>query len=501
MFQNKNFKRLKQKLPKHFITAIIINVTLITFQIFYLVKRISYLSSEIPLWYTKPWGLAQLAQKTDIWMIPIVTTFVVIGGLLISLYAKNKYMRYADETYLFLTSIYNFILTYSLIRIIKISSIPFDPLVSPLVLELVIPFVLASLLVYIIAPKFISFAHDYGIVTSPKHIHPAMILREPSARGGGLLVALVFILLTVLLVPLTKVIIGLIVAVLVLSITGIADDIQNTNPFSKLKFMENPALRLVLQAIATCIVIYAGVRINFINNPFDGFLFLNEFTLNIGGTEFAPLALLITFVWILWIINMLSWSNGVDGQYSGIVTITALVIGIVALRNLIADPNQLHISKMAIILAGASIGLLPFNWHPSKIMWGFSATSAGIIIATLSLLTQAKVSVSILALLIPFLDAGVTVVRRLLQKKSPLRGDRGHLHHLLMERGWGVKQIAVFYWASAALLGLIAVAATDRAVPLVVLTVGGLVLFPIVLLNFASFKEKPVIQSDAIQEL
>jgi len=81
------------------------------------------------------------------------------------------------------------------------------------------------------------------------------------------------------------------------------------------------------------------------------------------------------------------------------------------------------------------------------------------------------------------MDGLITVARRLINKQNPLKGDRGHLHHLLLNRGWSVKQIAVFYWVSTAVLGLIGLYSSDKDLPLLILTCGGIVSFFIILLN------------------
>jgi UDP-GlcNAc:undecaprenyl-phosphate GlcNAc-1-phosphate transferase len=116
-------------------------------------------------------------------------------------------------------------------------------------------------------------------------------------------------------------------------------------------------------------------------------------------------------------------------------------------------------------------------------MWGFGATSAGIVLASLSILASTKISISILVLLVPFMDGLITVIRRIVNKQNPLKGDKSHLHHLLLNRGWSVKQIAVFYWISTAILGLVGLYSSDKDLPLLVLTLGGIVSFAIILLN------------------
>ena len=92
---------------------------------------------------------------------------------------------------------------------------------------------------------------------------------------------------------------------------------------------------------------------------------------------------------------------------------------------------------------------------PTKIMAGYGAGSlAGFYLAILSILSGAKVATALLVLAIPTIDACFVIARRLTNGKSPLWGDRGHLHHRLMDLGWGKRRIAAFYWLSTAILGL-----------------------------------------------
>jgi UDP-GlcNAc:undecaprenyl-phosphate GlcNAc-1-phosphate transferase len=103
------------------------------------------------------------------------------------------------------------------------------------------------------------------------------------------------------------------------------------------------------------------------------------------------------------------------------------------------------------------LGFLPWNFYPQKIMPGFSgSTLAGYMLAVLSILSTTKVGTLIVVLGVPLVDTGYTIVRRILSGKSPVWGDRGHLHHKLLDMGLSKRQVSIFYWATAALLGLIA---------------------------------------------
>lgn len=487
--KKRDFKKL---IPSQFTNIITINLIIIATQISYILLRFNVINEQIPFWYTKNWGTDQLATKQAIYLIPITSLLILILGAFATLYTKRKNIRLGELILLTLITTANTFLLYSLYTIVSIASLPFEPLIATEFTNLIPPFFTAIILSFLLAPRFIKLAKKYNLVTDPGiHKHPGMLLKRPSARGGGIIFAIVFIITCVIFVPINKELIGLIAAITITSLVGLIDDIENTNPRFKFKSLTKPLARLLfwLPLAAAFIIFFSGITIDSINNPLNGALLFNQFTIDIFGTTFAPLAIGVTFLWVLWLINMLSWSNGVDGQYAGIISITGIVIAILALRLVDLEPVQENVAVMAIILAGASIGLIPYTWHPSKMMWGFSATAAGIVIATLSIITRTKIAASVVVLLIPFLDGVITVLRRLLQGNSPFKADRYHLHHLLLQRGWGVKSIVIFYWITTAIFGLIAILAAERALPLLILTIGGIIAFIIASMNFIAIKK------------
>jgi len=72
------------------------------------------------------------------------------------------------------------------------------------------------------------------------------------------------------------------------------------------------------------------------------------------------------------------------------------------------------------------------------------------------------------------LDFGVVIVSRLIKGKSPVWGDRGHLHHKLLAMGWGKRRVALFYWLTAVVLGWVALKIDARKKLLIMLGLGGL---------------------------
>jgi UDP-GlcNAc:undecaprenyl-phosphate GlcNAc-1-phosphate transferase len=480
-------EKLREKNLSNFLSNVLISVLLFI----YILMRHKYVNEEIPFWYTKSWGDSQLAPKIYLYLIPLMSLAINLLGLFISILNKF-YVRYLENIVWYLVLFVNLFLSGSVLRIIRISSVPYDPIVDPLYVSLIPSFIFAFLLMRVLMPYFIDYAKQKKIITNPKiHDHPGMVLKSPSARGGGFVYAIVFLLSAVFFVGFKKELTALYVSILMTAILGIVDDYQNTHPKSSYRALENPFLRLFLLFISVLPVIFSGVMIFTISNPFGGIFDMDIFTLNIGGSIISVIPLVVTSFWVVWLMNVLSWSNGVDGQFPGIVGISSILISLLALRFDEITHFHRQVAILAAISAGASFGSVKFNWHPSKIMWGFGAMSAGLIIAILAIMAQAKIAVSILIILIPFLDAMFSVSRRLLKGKNPLRGDRGHLHHILLDRGWGVNKIALFYWFATAVFGLIGFLSPEWIVLKLTLIIMGIVAFGLVILNISfSFGKK-----------
>lgn len=471
---------LRKRFSSKISNLIFINLSFVVFQYLYLQSRFEFINTKVPFWYTNLWGQAQLADKSFLYLIPVTSLAITLLALVFVIPLKRYYVRTGITVLTLITVFSNFVLTYSLLRIIFVASVPFEPLVKPLYLELFVPGFLSFLAVTYVLPAFINLMHTKNIVTNPAiHIHPGMLLKEPTARGGGVFYGSAFIILSVLFIGIPAGFVSLYFALILLSLLGYADDFQNTHPESKLKFLENPYIRLILLFFTVSIVSTLGAKIFSVSLPFAGSYSFNSLIIS----------MIITSVWIVWVLNVLSWSNGIDGQYAGIVGVASLVIMILALR---FEPLELihkQVATLAAVSAGLSFAMARFTWHPSKILWGFGAVCAGLVLSVLSILISSKIITSILIILVPFLDAAVTVIRRLIQKKNPLKGDRGHLHHILLKKGWSNRRIAVFYWFTTALFGGLSILTVERFTIQAGLIIVGIVAFLIVILNLGLLKK------------
>jgi UDP-GlcNAc:undecaprenyl-phosphate GlcNAc-1-phosphate transferase len=95
-------------------------------------------------------------------------------------------------------------------------------------------------------------------------------------------------------------------------------------------------------------------------------------------------------------------------------------------------------------------------------------------LGVLSILSTAKVGTLIVVLGILTIDAIYVIGRRVLSGKSPVWGDRRHLHHRLMKMGWGKRRVAIFYWLTTLALGAVALQVDARKKLLIMLGLGGL---------------------------
>lgn len=235
-----------------------------------------------------------------------------------------------------------------------------------------------------------------------------------------------------------------------LTAVGVLDDI----------FDIHPIIRLGAGLLASLIVVGAGIGIAYVSNPLGpGVIPLSSPTLTLSvlgeQREIWIVSSLFAVFFILWNMNVLNWAKGVDGQLPGFVSIAAIFIGLLSLR-FQDDPTTFNTAHLSFIVAGAYLGLLIWNWYPQKMMPGYGAGSlAGFFLSVLAILSGAKVATTLMVLAIPTADGIFTIARRILAGKSPLWGDRGHLHHKLMDLlGWGRQRIAVFYWSASLLLGV-----------------------------------------------
>ncbi|MGB6838708.1 MAG: MraY family glycosyltransferase [Microgenomates group bacterium] len=316
----------------------------------------------------------------------------------------------------------------------------------------ILPGLVSLSVAYVVTPFVIKLAKRFGIIDDPKKSkHPKVIHTYPVPRGGGLPIFLAIFITSLLFLPLDKHLRGILAGTLVLAVMGILDDKYNLSPY----------LRLLIGLFAAGLPIIGGIGISFISNPFNGIIDLShpQIAFELFG-EIRTIWIISDFfalLWIVFLMNMLNMgAKGIDGQLPGVSAIAAITIAALSLK-FSADIAQWPVIILAAITAGAFLGFLPWNFYPQKIMPGYGgSTLAGYLLAVLSILSTTKVGTLMVVLGVPLVDTGYTIVRRTLAGKSPVWGDRKHLHHKLLDAGLSKKQVSAFYWLVTALLGCLA---------------------------------------------
>ena len=226
-------------------------------------------------------------------------------------------------------------------------------------------------------------------------------------------------------------------------------------------------IKFILQIVAALIAVWHGVVIQAIASPFP---FGEPYW------DFGIMAVPITVIWIVAVTNSVNLIDGLDGLADGVSTIAALTMLIIAL--LLRD------LKMAVIcaaLVGACVGFIPYNRNPAKIFMGDTgATFLGYMLATVSVTGLFKLY-AVISFIVPFIILGFPIfdtasafTRRILKGQNPMKADRSHTHHKLIDMGMNQKQAVATLYLIATVLGLCAVMIVTRGYIKVILSIAAL---------------------------
>jgi UDP-GlcNAc:undecaprenyl-phosphate GlcNAc-1-phosphate transferase len=167
----------------------------------------------------------------------------------------------------------------------------------------------------------------------------------------------------------------------------------------------------------------------------------------------------ITVLWIVGVCNSINFFDNHDGGAAGTVTVITFFLFFIAY-----DRQQVLVSALAIVTAGATAGFLLWNRHPAKIYMGDAGSLfLGIIISVLTIRlspgvvpTYKSLAIPLFLMATPILDTTVAVISRIARGISPFQGGRDHLSHRLMRKGLNRRITAFTLWGLAALYGAIA---------------------------------------------
>ena len=262
---------------------------------------------------------------------------------------------------------------------------------------LVFSFILAFLLTIYGTPIAKNVAYRYKILDYPDGRLKNQ--KKPVPYLGGLILYFAFISPVSLLFTFNRELLGILFAGSILLIVGLFDDLQAMTP----------GIKFVFQIVATYILMKSGI---------------------IMSLMFLPpwLNTILSFIWILSMINAFNIIDIMDGLASCIGMIVCFTIFIIAALN-----GNFLISILAVSLGAALAGFLKFNWQPAKIYLGDSGSMfIGLVLGSIVILldysyTNEFAFISgVLILAIPIFDMIYVIFLRLLKGKSPFFGNPDH---------------------------------------------------------------------------
>ena len=297
-------------------------------------------------------------------------------------------------------------------------------------------FLVALAVAALLTPPVARLAVRVGAVDEPRD--RGLAARSTPLLGGLGILAGVLVAALIWL-PVDQQTTGILLGAVAIAAIGAADDVHELSP----------ALKLAGQLAAALIPVLAGVRVEHITLPFLGAL---DFGTWLGGT--------LTVIGLVGLMNVVNFSDGVDGLAAGVCAISAVAFSVIAF-----DLGRTEAGVLAAIVAGAALGFLVHNFHPASIFMGdCGALLLGFLLGCTavqgSLKTNALIAlVGPLAILaVPFLDTSFVIARRLKYRRAPWSADAHHFHHRMARIGFSQRRTVLYLYAWTFMLAGLAVA-------------------------------------------
>lgn len=296
------------------------------------------------------------------------------------------------------------------------------------------PFLLAALISYILTPYIRVLAFKVRAIDRPDN---RKVHKKIMPRLGGLAIYISFMLGVIASMELTKDVIGIMIGGTLILAVGVLDD----------KYQLSAKVKLLGQIAAACVLIAFDIRIEWINNPFGGYFYLDY------------LSVPFTVFWIVSFINIVNLIDGLDGLAAGVTAIASITVLLVA-----AQMGYYQIAIMTAALTGGIIGFIRYNFSPAVIFMGDTGSMfIGYILGAISVFGAVKTAATIalivpaIALGLPIIDTAFAIVRRYNNGRPIFQPDKGHLHHRLIAMGMNQRQAVLLMYGITAALGVGAV--------------------------------------------
>jgi UDP-GlcNAc:undecaprenyl-phosphate/decaprenyl-phosphate GlcNAc-1-phosphate transferase len=236
---------------------------------------------------------------------------------------------------------------------------------------------------------------------------------------------------------------GVLLGAAVITLVGALDD----------RFDLPPGAKLAGQIAAAVIVVHYGVAVKAVTLPFVGKLALP----NAGVTNAGPA---LTVIGLVAMMNIVNFSDGVDGLAAGVCAIIAATMAVIAF-----DLGRPQPGVLAALTAGAALGFLIYNFPPASSFMGDCGANLlgllmGVITVEAAVKTTAVVSfvLPLILLAVPFMDTTFVVLKRLKYRQPIYRSDSEHFHHRMARIGFSRRRTIAYLYAWTLMLSGLALA-------------------------------------------
>ena len=287
----------------------------------------------------------------------------------------------------------------------------------------------------LLTPLVARFARRVGAVDELK---ARGLASEATPLLGGLAIFAGTLIAALLFLPDSERTRGILAAAALITLVGAWDDARDLPPGAK----------LAGQVVAALILVNAGVEVRNITIPF------------LGAISFGDLGGPLTVLGLVAVMNVVNFSDGIDGLAAGVCAISAIAFSVIAF-----DLGRDTAGVLAAITAGAALGFLVHNFHPASVFMGDCGSNLlglllGAAVVEGSLKTNALIALvgPLVVLAVPFLDTGFVVAKRIKYRRPVYRGDSNHFHHRLHRIGFSRRRTVLYLYAWTITMAGLAVA-------------------------------------------
>jgi UDP-GlcNAc:undecaprenyl-phosphate GlcNAc-1-phosphate transferase len=315
-------------------------------------------------------------------------------------------------------------------------------------------FLLAGVLALLLVPLTDRLARRVGAVDFPgeRSLHEA-----PTPRLGGLAILAAVILAGLIFLPWNGETRAILCGALLIAAVGFLDDVRELGA----------APKLLGQTAAVVIPVSAGVTVESFTFPFLGALdpaSVDLLSLPWGGA--IDLGDVGTVIGIVAAINVINLIDGVDGLAAGVCLISALTFAVIALSLAASSPAAVGAAGiLAALTAGASLGFLRHGFPPARTFMGDTGSNLlgyllGVVAVQGALKTNAVVALflPLIVLMVPILDTGFVVAKRLKYRRPIYKADTWHFHHRMANIGFSQRRTLAYLYSWTLVMAALALA-------------------------------------------